>query len=147
MNIEICPMSEQHLPGILETERLSFPSPWTENMFRNELKSDKTVYYAAAADGVVCGCCGMWNIAGEGHITNIAVHPDFRKNGIGQKLLGQLIAFARKNKLIFLTLEVRVSNRPAISLYEKNGFSLCGRRKCYYSDNREDALIMTRYFT
>lgn len=145
MNIEICPMKEEQLPDILVVDRLSFSSPWTEAMFRNELKSDQTVYYTATMDGTVCGYCGMWNIAGEGHITNIAVHPDVRRAGIGQKLLDRLIEFAQQNRLVFLTLEVRASNWPAISLYEKNGFSLCGRRKGYYSDNNEDALIMTRY--
>jgi ribosomal-protein-alanine N-acetyltransferase len=84
----------------------------------------------------------MWRIADEGHITNLAVRPGFRRRGFARQLLQDLIDYARKNHIGSLTLEVRVSNLPAIRLYESFGFRVEGRRKNYYADNNEDALIM-----
>jgi ribosomal-protein-alanine N-acetyltransferase len=88
----------------------------------------------------------MWSVVNEGHITNIAVHPLHRRKGLGQTLLNTLLLYAIRGSLTDVTLEVRVSNVAARALYEHNGFAVEGRRKGYYSDNKEDALIMWRHF-
>ena len=88
------------------------------------------------------GYCGIWQILEEAHITNIAVSPEYRRKHIGEALLKTIIDNCYRNMVKFITLEVRVSNTPAISLYEKYGFKSLGTRKGYYQDNNEDALIM-----
>lgn len=143
MNIEIVRMNEDHINGIVNVENNSFSIPWSEKSFRDELKNDLAVYFTALTEtGNVAGYMGLWNVAGQGDITNIAVLPEFRKSGIGSKLLESVISYAKKHALSKLTLEVRASNTPAKSLYSKFGFKPVGIRKKYYRDNREDAVIM-----
>lgn len=144
--MQIVDMTAEHLADILTVEAESFPHPWTEKMFLEELSGKFSVYRAAVEDGRAVGYMGMWLLAGEGHITNIAVAKDFRCRGLGSALMDDFISLAEQQSLTLMTLEVRESNTGAIALYEKKGFEEAGRRKNYY-DNTEDALIMTKYFS
>lgn len=136
-------MGSQHLDGVLAIERSSFPTPWSRASFLNELYTNNyAFYYVCLWENKVVGYAGMWIILDEAHITNIAVHPDFRRCGIGELLLDTLIKEAVKLGAERMTLEVRISNIPAQRLYEKKGFVRSGIRKGYYTDNREDAIIM-----
>ncbi len=139
-------MSHHDLEAILELEHKCFSIPWSRGMFEDELYNPNAFYMVLEVSGQICGYAGLWKILDEGHITNVAVHPDFRRSGYGRRLIDALIDYAKKCELIALTLEVRVSNIAAISLYESFGFKPQGRRKHYYSDNNEDALIMWLVF-
>ena len=142
-NIKIIKTSIDHLDDIMVIESLSFAIPWSRQSFIEEITKNKfAIYLSASLNNTIVGYAGMWNVFGEGHITNIAVHPEFRGNGIGSLLVEGLIEEARKEGISQLTLEVRKSNLVAQSLYKKYGFIPCGSRKSYYADNKEDALIM-----
>lgn len=138
-------MTQTHLTDILEVERESFSRPWTETMFLEELSGRFSVYRAAVENGKAVAYMGMWILADEGHVTNVAVAKSFRRRGVASALMDDFIALALEKKLAFMTLEVRASNAGAIALYSKKGFAEVGRRKKYY-DNTEDALLMTKYF-
>lgn len=140
---EIVNLEHRHLDGLMEVEEQSFIKPWSRVSFEEELANSKARYFAAICDGRVSGYAGLWHVIDEGHITNIAVLPEKRRNGIGKALLESLISYAETEKLVFLTLEVRVSNEAAIALYKKYGFEEIGRRKNYY-EGREDALLLRR---
>lgn len=125
----------------IETE--CFTLPWSLSAFYNELVNNHfATYLIMEVDGVPAGYGGMWNIMDEAHVTNIAVRPAYRGRGYGKRLLRELMVLAAVLGGRRMTLEVRVSNRIAIRLYEQMGFRATGVRKEYYSDNREDALIM-----
>lgn len=139
----IRPMVLEDVEQVWEIEKLSFKSPWSKESFLQEMQSNKNARYVVAVLGdTVIGYGGMWFIIDEAHITNIAVHPDYRDQKIGQKTVEAMIAAARKEGIHRMTLEVRVSNQTAIHLYKKMGFGEAGIRKGYYSDTGEDALIM-----
>lgn len=145
VKIEIRPMRVRDLDDILRIERLSFPTPWTRSAFLSELLENERAYYQVARVGrVTVGYIGLWMGVDEGHITNVAVHPHWRKMGIGTRLLLAAADVARERGAQRLTLEVRVSNDTAQRLYRKLGFLPVGIRKGYYRDNNEDALIMWR---
>jgi len=137
-------MTERDLGEILQIEQASFPTAWSERMFRNELRSplSRNLVARRPEDGRICGYINFWVFAGEVHLNNIAVHPDLRGEGIGSLLVGEMIAIARKERAFWLTLEVRPSNLAAIGLYEKFGFKVRGVRPRYYTDTLEDAFIM-----
>lgn len=142
-DIEFALMSMEDIDDVMVVENLSFPVPWSREAFIGEISGNAfAVYIAAKCEGKVVGYAGMWKIFDEGHITNIAVHPEYRRNGIGARLVEQLIASARERGIKRMTLEVRKSNIAARNLYEKFGFTAAGIRKEYYSDTREDAVIM-----
>lgn len=144
-NIEVVQMTEEHLDGVIIIENLSFKIPWSRNSFTEELKTNKmAIYLVAVSDKKVIGYGGMWKIIDEGHITNIAVHPEFRRSGAGSRIIEKLLELCGLNGIKSLTLEVRNSNLPAQKLYEKYGFRAEGVRKGYYTDTGEDALIMWR---
>lgn len=130
---------------IAEIERHCFSTPWTEQQIKNS--DDSTVFFLAKADGKTVGYGGMYTVLDEGYITNIGVMPDYRRKGIGAKIVKELIDYSIKNSLSFLSLEVRVSNMDAIKLYDSFGFKEVGKRKNFYNKPKEDALIMTRYFS
>lgn len=134
-----------YIGEIVAIERACFADPWSQRQFEQELSNELAHYVVALMNDQVVGYGGVWSISGEGNITNIAVHPDFRKRGIGQAVVERLISYAQELGLEFLTLEVRESNQGAISLYRKNGFEQVGARKGYYADNGETALLMTKY--
>lgn len=136
---------ERDTEAIAALERLCFRTPWSGDSIRRELTENRlALYLAAELRGEVVAYAGIWLVAGEGHITNIAVHPDFRRRHIGEAVVRNLLLEAEKAGAQSQTLEVRASNEPAIKLYEKFGFRAAGVRKNYYEDNGEDALIMWR---
>lgn len=119
--------------------------PWSREMFEKELENPLSVFLIAEDEDAreLVGYGGVWFMYDSANITNIAVKPDFRREGIGKYLLELLIKISRENKMNEITLEVRASNEAAKKLYESEGFDICGLRKRYYR-NREDALIMTK---
>lgn len=146
MKKKIFPMTIEDLDAICQLERLCFPLPWSREAFRMEIEKNKCAKYFVAKDGdKAVGYGGMWIVLDEAHITNIAVHPDYRRRGIGRLIMQTLMDVAIKLGIERMTLEVRVSNKPAIQLYKSLGFEEGGIRKGYYSDNREDALIMWNF--
>jgi len=136
----------KHLDQLYEVEKDSFLTPWSKNeLERDALQNDKSIYYVALENDNVIGYAAMWHIVNEGHITNIAVKSEYRQKGIGALLVAELITFAQKKEMIGITLEVRVSNIAAQKLYEKFGFKPEGVRKKYYKDTNEDAIIMWKW--
>lgn len=139
-------LCRDNLDEVYELEKLCFPSdPWEYAAFESELSNEISVYIVAKDEesGAVCGYAGVWMMYDVGNITNVAVHPAFRRGGIGMKLIELIEKICSERGMREITLEVRAGNKPAIALYEKMGFKLCGLRKRYYK-NREDALIMTK---
>ena len=131
------------IPAVLEIDRASFAKPWSEADYRSELSRNVAArYLVAETRGKVVGFAGIWIILDESHITNIAVSPDWRGQGIGSCLTGELLRYVSNLGAAYATLEVRVSNAAAIGMYKKYGFTAVGKRKQYYEDNREDALLM-----
>lgn len=124
-------------------EKHCFKTPWTDEQI---CSSDNTVFFLAKEENKPIGYAGMYTVLDEGYVTNIGVMPLHRRKGVGKKLLEALIEFSNDSNLAFLSLEVRPSNLPAIKLYESFGFVSEGLRKNFYSNPREDGLIMTRYF-
>ena len=142
-NIVVKAMAIEHIDGVMVVENLSFKIPWSKNAFIEEVTNNKFAIYAVAlAGGKVIGYAGMWKVFDEGHITNVAVHPEFRNNGVGRVLIEHLIDRARIEGIARMTLEVRRSNIAAQKLYQKYDFMESGVRKGYYADNGEDAIIM-----
>ncbi len=144
--IEITRMTRDDVPEIAELEKICFTLPWSEKSFRDEMANRLAVYFTAKDNGKCVGYAGFWNVSGEGDVTNVAVLPEYRRRGVGSSLVAEMIKTAEKLKLEMLTLEVRKSNTAAQKLYEKFGFEILGERKRYYSDNGEDAYIMTKTF-
>lgn len=147
MHVQIVPMTADHLDEVAELERICFPDPWSRNMLAEELDNALSAFLVALDDeGRVAGYAGLQVVLNEGTITNIAVRPEYRRQGVARQLLDVFLNFARGNHLAFLTLEVRSSNYGAIALYGELGFRSVGRRKNYYEHPKEDALIMTKEF-
>jgi len=142
--IRIEPMTFDDIPTVHAIERSSFTVPWPDEAYRNELLTNRLASYVVARSGdEVIGFAGLWVMVDEAHITTFAVHPGWRRRGIGERLLLALLDLAVARRAREATLEVRLSNMPARRLYEKYGFRPVGIRPRYYSDNGEDALIMT----
>ncbi len=139
-------MKECHVPQIAALEKLCFSLPWDESSIASELSNPLSLWLVAAEGETVAGYVGSQSVLGESDMMNIAVHPDFRRQGLAQALVEALVDQLAKNGNHCLTLEVRASNAPAISLYEKNGFTEVGRRKNYYRNPKEDALILRKEF-
>lgn len=136
-------MHEKDLEQVLEIEKLSFPTPWSRNSFLSELRENEFAhYFVCRVDGRVMGYAGMWIILDEAHITNVAVHPQYRGKGFGHLLLAELMRQSLLRGSDRITLEVRKSNQAAQRVYEHMGFRATGVRKGYYTDTGEDAIIM-----
>jgi len=147
MHVRIVPMNADHLDEVAELERICFSVPWSRNMLAEELDNLLSAFLVALDDNdKVVGYAGVQIILDEGYITNVAVRPECRRQGIAAKLLQVFLDFAKANQLAFLTLEVRASNYDAIALYGSRGFRSVGRRKNYYEHPKEDAIIMTLEF-
>ena len=132
------------LGDVQRIERASFTTPWPENAYRTELMTNRLAsYLVARIGGRIVAYGGMWLMVDEAHITTFAVHPAWRRQRIGERLLLAFLDLARDRHAREATLEVRLSNLAARRLYEKYGFRPVGLRPRYYSDNNEDALIMT----
>lgn len=145
-NYQIQTMSEKHLPMLAEIERVCFHAPWSEQALRDEL--GKGIFLVAQdKNESVLGYVGCQTVLDEGYITNVAVAPCARRQGVARNLLDALAAQAKKCTLSFVTLEVRRSNAPAIALYEQAGYCVVGTRPHFYRQPTEDAILMTRYFT
>ncbi len=144
MNIKIRQMEKSDVDEVVRLEALSYGEHhWSKESFYNELSNNLAHYYCAVdEENTLLGYAGCWHIFDEAHITTLSVHPDYRKKGVAQNLIFTIIDDCYKNKIKYITLEVRESNIAAISLYEKNGFKSIGTRKNYYQDNNENALIM-----
>ncbi len=147
MHVRIVPMNADHLDEVAELEQVCFSTPWSRNMLAEELDNACSAFLVALDDqGRVAGYAGLQVILDEGYITNVAVQPEYRRQGVAGQLLAVFLNFAKGNHLAFLTLEVRASNYGAIALYGGLGFRSVGRRKNYYEHPKEDAIIMTKEF-
>lgn len=137
------PMVLKDIDGVLAVERRAFPTPWSRQAFVTELVDNQFAHYVVVEkDNRIVGYAGIWLIVDEGHVTNIAVDPDFQGQHLGEALLKELFTICMSRYIMRMTLEVRVSNEVAQNLYRKFGFAGVGIRKGYYTDNGEDALIM-----
>ncbi len=144
VRLRIEPMALGDLPSIHAIELASFSAPWPANAYRSELEANRLAsYLVARVDDDVVGYGGMWLMVDEAHITTFAIHPAWRRQHIGERLLLEFVDVSIARHARELTLEVRLSNLPARHLYEKFGFRPVGVRPRYYSDDHEDALIMT----
>lgn len=144
ITMNIVPMSEEHIKEIAELEKVSFSVPWSENGLRAELSNENAHFLTALSDSKVLGYIGIHEICGEAYITNVAVFPEYRRLGIGETLIDSATIGAKLRNCEFISLEVRISNTPAIELYKKEGYNIVGQRKNFYSNPTEDAYIMTR---
>lgn len=145
MILEIKVLGAEHLEDVLKIEEECFSKPWSENSVKELLLSEKAELLGAIDGGRLIGySCLEW-VLDEGSLTNIAVSDEYRKMGVGSQLMAALMKSAEEKDLAFITLEVRVSNLPAVNLYRKFGFLDVGTRRNYYDAPREDALLMTRY--
>ncbi len=143
----IAGMSVEDIPGVLEIENVSFPTPWSESAFRYELQENPyaSLFVAKTREQstVIAFAC-VWIIDQEMKINNIAVRPEFRSRGVGARFLKFLLEYAGSQGCREVALEVRPSNDVALHLYRRSGFAPIGRRKHYYSDTHEDAIVMWR---
>lgn len=142
MNIVIDFMEDKDIDEVLEISSLSFSLPWSKSSYIQELTNPVAKYFVAKIDNKVVGFIGTWIILDESHITNVAVHPNYRKQGIASILLKELLNYCKNQRCVAYTLEVRSGNIAARLLYEKYNFKQDGIRKGYYEDNKEDAIIM-----
>lgn len=145
-NIEIARMTSDDLEGVFEVEKTAFPIPWPISSFEEELKNILATYLIAKKGDKIVGYIGLWFIMDECHITNVAVHSDYRKQKIATKLVNEMLKLCKEHFTTYVTLEVRKNNLPAQCLYKKFGFREEAIRKEYYKnpDNtREDAVIMS----
>ncbi|MDP4164307.1 MAG: ribosomal protein S18-alanine N-acetyltransferase [Bacillota bacterium] len=136
-------MEEQDIDQIVEIEHISFATPWSKEAFYNELYQNQfALYIVLEEQEKIIGYCGVWVVVDEAHVTNVAVLPEYRGRKLGEALMIKLMEVARQRGAKTMTLEVRVSNHVAQSLYRKMGFQNGGIRKNYYTDNQEDGLVM-----
>lgn len=139
-------MEERDIEQVYQIEKESFTRPWTYQDFEESIDNANSLYLklylVAEEDGIISGYCGLWGIAGEGQINNVAVKKEYRGKHVGFYMLNSLIELGLANNLIAFTLEVRVSNYSAIKLYHNLGFEDVGIRKNFYDYPKEDAIIM-----
>jgi len=141
--ITILPMKEEHINQVLEIENLSFLDPWTKRMYLSEItERDDSYFITAKFKDRIVGYGGFWLIVDELHLVNLAVHPDFRRQGIGTQIMQYLLNLGKQLGAKRATLEVRMSNVIAQKFYSKFGFVSIALRKKYYSHNKEDAVVM-----
>lgn len=145
MSFTIEKMNINHIPQIAILETECFSQPWSETALADELKNEGSHFLVAVCDEVM-GYIGVQEICGEAYITNVAVFDKYRKLGIGRALIKAACDGADERNCEFITLEVRESNLPAISLYESEGFEKAGVRKNFYSSPTENGVIYTKYF-
>ena len=141
-NLIIRPMTMDDVDEVYIVEEDCFVDPWSKESIRKDLKNNLARYLVAQLDDKIVGYVGIWFVVDEGHITNVAVHSDYRGKKIGDKLVKEMVELCKENNIVAMTLEVRASNTVAQNLYRKYGFKMGGIRKEYYSDNKEDAIIM-----
>ena len=144
--IELVRMSEEHVPQVAELEKICFSDPWSEKSVAYELTNPLSCWLVAIEDGRVAGYIGSQTVMGESDMMNVAVHPDYRRRGIAERLVNDLVEALKAFESHCLTLEVRESNDSARALYAKLGFCQVGLRKNYYRNPKEDALILRKEF-
>ena len=137
-------MRPEHIASVARLERENFSLPWSENVLSSELKNPLSLWVVATNDGAVIGYVGAQIVPDEADMMNLAVDARYRRQGIGKALVEHLIASLQERMVRSLTLEVRVSNAPAVSLYEGMGFLTVGRRPNYYQKPKEDAWILRK---
>ena len=137
-------MRQEHVAQVAALEKLCFRDPWSENSVASELNNPLSLWLVALDGETVAGYVGSQTVMDESDMMNLAVHPDYRCQGIGSRLVDELIKELKKKGSQRLTLEVRVSNEPAKRLYDELGFSEIAVRKRYYSHPKEDALILRK---
>ena len=143
-------MEERDIPQVVAIDQLSFPRPWGAESYRYEVQDNPVAHFLVllAPDGErqVVGFAGYWFVVDEAHIGTLAIHPQWRRRGLGERLLTALLDQARALGAVLATLDVRAGNVAARQLYQRHGFVEAGRRKKYYQDNGEDALLLTVRF-
>lgn len=137
-------LRSENLDSLYALECMSFTKPWSWKAFADDLSNENACYTLLCEDTTVIGYCAFWQAEDIADITNVAVHPDYRRRGLGKKLIEESVRKAEQRGVHQLFLEVRVSNEAARALYTACGFSKVGLRKKYYADNNEDALIMVK---
>ena len=142
--IMLTEMKAEHVPQVAQLEKICFADPWSEMSIAHELESIWSLWLVAMEDGELVGYVGSQSSVDEADIMNVAVNPGWRRQGIAAKLINGLVAQLKNRGIHALMLEVRVTNAPAIALYEKLGFVEVGRRKNYYRNPKEDALILRK---
>ena len=146
MAMKIEKMTSEHLEQVCKIEKECFSHPWSLQSLESELNNDTSYFLVATENDEVIGYIGMSVVIDEGYIFNVAVNVNHRKKGVATALVNELVTYGKKNNFYFITLEVRESNEKAKSLYSKFGFVKVGERKDYYSDPKENAILMTKYF-
>lgn len=134
-------VTAENIDAVYEIEKTSFKIPWTKKSLLEAAERTDTIYLSAVSSGKIAAYIGAWLIAGDMEITNVATLKEYRKKKIATLLMAEVLKRAKKSGAERITLEVRPSNIAAISLYKKFGMTENGRRKKYYADNNEDALI------
>ncbi len=142
--MKIVNMESIHVPQVAELEKLCFSEPWSENSVASELNNPLSLWLVAMDGERVAGYVGSQSVMGESDMMNIAVAPNYRRQGVAAALIEELMRQLKRNGNHCLTLEVRASNNAAIALYEKLGFVRIGRRPNYYRNPKEDALILRK---
>lgn len=142
MDLVIDFMKEEDIDDILDISSLSFAISWSKDSYIQELTNPIAKYLVVKIDNKIVGFIGTWIILDEAHITNIAIHPNYRKQGIASELLTKFLNYCKSQGCRAFTLEVRSGNKAAQALYKKHNFKEDGIRKGYYEDNKEDAIIM-----
>jgi len=144
-NLIIRDMKLEDIDSVYDVEKSCFSDPWSKDSFKKEIKNNLAKYLVAQVEDKVVGYVGAWFIVDEAHITNVAISPKHRGQKIGDKIIKYLIDECTKSGIKAMTLEVRSSNIVAQNLYKKYDFKFAGVRKEYYSDNKEDAIIMWKH--
>ena len=145
--IEVQTMTDAHVAQVAELEKLCFSAPWSENSVASELNNPLSLWLVALDGEKVAGYVGSQSVEGEADMMNVAVHPDYRRQGIAHELVTGLVNALKEKGIYSLALEVRASNTPAISLYEQLGFIQVGLRPNYYRNPKENALILRKEWT
>ena len=138
-------MTAGHLDDVYIIETECFSHPWSKQSLEEELNNETSLFLVAKEENEVIGYIGMSIVIDEGYIFNVAVRENHRNKGVATALINELVTYGKKNNFSFITLEVRESNLPAISLYSKFGFIKAGERKDYYSNPKENAILLTKY--
>jgi ribosomal-protein-alanine N-acetyltransferase len=142
LDLTITRMVAGDVPEVMAVDRHCFRTPWSENAFLSELKNAAAYYLVARLCGVLVGYAGAWLVMDEAHITTLGVHPEYRGRKLGERLFAEILDEAIRRGVRRASLEVRESNESARGLYEKYGFTAVARRRGYYTDNQEDAVVM-----
>ena len=143
IGLVIIEMASEHVSSLAQIEKQCFSTPWSENALAEEIENPNARFFVALCGEQVAGYIGAHNIVGEVYITNVAVAPDYRRQGVATQLIERLVEISRAENAEFITLEVRENNTSAQALYEKQSFGVVGKRKAFYENPREDAILMT----